>query len=460
MAQTPNSQSTYSANAEHLRELQELRTPRAGRRLARWVVGITIGLFLCLFLPWQQNINGSGTTTALRPQDRPQTIQTVIAGRIERWVHQEGDRVKRGDTILVLSEVKDEYFDPKIIERFTEQVAAKEAAIVAYKTKVEALTHQIAALTEGRGLSIQKAQNKLKQARLKVRADSADVLAATLDRRIADQQLERLEALYAKGLFPLTELEKRRLKRQETESKLISGQAKLLVSRNELLNAKIEISSIGAEYADKLAKADSDRSSAQSALADGDSELSKLRNKLSSIRVRQQNYVLRAPQNGIVVRALRVGVGETIKEGESVATIMPTGAELIATVFVRPVDLPLVQPGTPVRLEFDGWPALQFSGWPGASIGTFGGRVQVVDYVADQTSGKYRLLVIPDPNDDPWPPQLRPGSGVNGWAMLKTVPVWYELWRQINAFPADLPDPSDKGKGNKSSTEGGKDAKK
>lgn len=461
----PNSHSVAQShshsveNEEHLRELQELRTPRAGRRLARWVTGIGIALFLCLFLPWQQNISGSGTTTALRPEDRPQTIQTVIAGRIERWAHQEGDRVRRGDTILVLSEVKDEYFDPQLIARLQEQVTAKDAAIAAYRTKVAALNGQVVALTQGRGLSVEKAQNKLRQARLKVRADSADILAAQLDTRVAAQQLARLEALYAKGLFPLTELEKRRLKEQETESKLISGQSKLLVSRNEQLNARIEISSIGADYADKLAKAASDRSSAESALADAESERSKLVNKLASVRVRQQNYVLRAPQDGIVVRALRVGVGETIKEGESVATIMPTGANLIATVFIRPVDLPLVKPGTPVRLEFDGWPALQFSGWPGASIGTFGGRVRVVDFVADAATGKYRLLVVPDSADNPWPPQLRPGSGVNGWAMLKTVPVWYELWRQINAFPADLPADA-KSPGGKTSAEGGKDGKK
>ena len=137
---------------------------------------------------------------------------------------------------------------------------------------------------------------------------------------------------------------------------------------------------------------------------------------------------------------------------------MPTGASLIATVFIRPVDLPLVRFGTPVRLEFDGWPALQFSGWPGASIGTFGGRVRVVDFVADAATGRYRLLVVPDSADNPWPTQLRPGSGVNGWAMLRTVPVWYELWRQINAFPPDLPADA-KNPSAKADAKGGKDAK-
>ena len=29
------------------------------------------------------------------------------------------------------------------------------------------------------------------------------------------------------------------------------------------------------------------------------------------------------------------------------------------------------------------------------------------------------------------------GSGVYGWALLDDVPVWYELWRQINGFPPD-----------------------
>ncbi len=419
--------------------MQELRTPRAGRQLARVVAAMGLGLLGCLFLPWQQNISGSGQTTALLPQERPQTVQTVIAGRIERWGHQEGDRVRKGDTILVLSEVKDEYFDPQIMTRIREQVTAKDQAITAYQGKITALTDQLAALTDQRGLSIQKAYNKIRQARLKIQADSADLLNARLEQRVADQQLQRLEALYAKGLFPLTELEKRRLKNQETDSKLISGQSKLLGARQELLNARIEISSLGAEYADKLAKAESDRSSARSALADGESEKSKLVNKLASVRVRQTQYILRAPQDGIVVRALRAGVGETIKEGEAVATIMPAIHNLIAALYIRPYNLPLVRPGTPVRLEFDGWPALAFSGWPGASIGTFGGRVQVVDYVADAATGNYRVLVVPDSNANPWPPQLRPGSGVNGWAMLSTVPVWYELWRQINSFPANLP---------------------
>ena len=48
------------------------------------------------------------------------------------------------------------------------------------------------------------------------------------------------------------------------------------------------------------------------------------------------------------------------------------------------------------------------------------------------------MLVTPDTADEPWPPQVRLGSGVHGWAMLDTVPLWFELWRQLNGFPPSI----------------------
>ena len=60
---------------------------------------------IVLFLPWTQNISGSGSVTTLKPNQRPQTIQSVISGRIEKWYVKEGDFVKKGDTIMFISEI-------------------------------------------------------------------------------------------------------------------------------------------------------------------------------------------------------------------------------------------------------------------------------------------------------------------------------------------------------------------
>ncbi|MDX5347235.1 MAG: biotin attachment protein, partial [Hymenobacteraceae bacterium] len=109
--------------------------------------------------------------------------------------------------------------------------------------------------------------------------------------------------------------------------------------------------------------------------------------------------------------------------------------KMAAEMYVSALDLPLLERGDDIRLEFEGWPTLVFSGWPGVSYGTFGGEIAVIDYTG--TNGKYRILVVPDPQKEDWPDALRVGSGVRGWALLRTVPVWYEIWRQLNNFPPD-----------------------
>ena len=76
-----------------------VRTPQAGRILARWAGGLGLLVLLFGFLPWTQNIRSTGKLTTLRPQDRPQTVPSTIGGRIKAWRIQEGQLVKKGDTL-------------------------------------------------------------------------------------------------------------------------------------------------------------------------------------------------------------------------------------------------------------------------------------------------------------------------------------------------------------------------
>ncbi|TPE44895.1 HlyD family secretion protein [Pontibacter mangrovi] len=420
---------------QHLEVMDEVQTPHLGRTLAFWIGGIFLILILSLFLPWTQNIRSQGTLTALTPQDRPQTVEATIAGRIEEWHVMEGAFVKKGDTIASLSEIKEKYMDPNLLTRLEEQVQAKEGAVEANLAKEKAMQEQISALREGLTFSLQKARNKVAQTRLKLQSDSMDVVAQRTELAIAESQFERQENLYEQGLKSLTELEQRRLKLQEAQAKLLSLINKYEATQAELQNARTELNSLQAEYGDKIAKAEAELSSTRSYTFATQADVAKLQNELSSTQVRSQYYQIVAPQDGYVVQTLKAGIGETIKEGEPLATIMPRDPDLAAELYIDALDLPLIKTGDEVRLQFEGWPTLVFSGWPGASFGTFGGRVAVIDNTG--TNGRYRMLVIPDPNAEPWPEPLRVGSGVYGWAMLKTVPIWYELWRQLNNFPPD-----------------------
>lgn len=431
-----------------LKTLRALPSLQAGRTLGRWMLLMLFIGLATLFLPWQQNINGEGEVTALTPQDRPQTVQNAIAGRIEHWAIRDGQFVRRGDTLVVISEVKDEYFDPNLTTRLGEQLDAKRGSQDATVTKITALDNQIAALQSGLVVKLESARNKVKQSRFKLISDSTDLLAQRTNYRIAADRLARSEKMYKDGLISLTDLESRRLKLQEDYAKVVSQEAKLNVSRQELANAKLDLGNIEADYREKIAKAQSDRSSAVSYRAEADGEISKINNKISSVAVRQGLYVIRAPQDGYIVRSFKAGIGENIKEGESIVTLQPAKPLVGIELYVRPNDVPLIQPGRTVRIEFDGWPAVQFSGWPSVAVGTFGGEVAVIDAVSS-TNGKYRLLVRPKVggHDPKWPAQLRVGSGVYGWVMLDDVPIWYELWRQLNGFPPSLKAEPGKDKG-------------
>ncbi len=424
-----------------LESMDVLQSPRAGRVLARWVGGIGIFLFLVLFLPWQQNITATGEVTALSPQNRPQTIQSAIPGRIDRWYVQEGDYVSKGDTILKLTEIKDKFFDPEMLLRMEEQLNAKASSLDSKQEKAAALRRQIAALRDNLSLKLKQTKNKVRQMELKVVSDSMDYVAEQNNFAIAKNQFERQQTLYDEGLKSLTELQEKEQKLQQTRAKLTATENKFLATQNELINAQIELNAVEADYMEKISKAQSDLNTTLADLFDGQGGLSKLQNEYTNMSIRSDQYEIIAPQDGYVVRALKSGIGETIKEGEGVVTVMPENPDKAVQLYVRPMDVPLLSVGRPVRLEFDGWPALQFSGWPSVAVGTFGGVVEVIDYVETATKeGKYRILVVPDPedNDGDWPDQLRLGSGANGFVMLDEVPLWYELWRLYNGFPPSL----------------------
>lgn len=419
------------SNYKSFREFDE-RSP--GKRLARLLTIVFIMFVIIAFLPWTQNIRGNGKVTALYPQQRPQDINSLIDGRIEKWYVREGQHVQKGDTILYISEIKDSYFDPRLIERTQKQLEAKEQSLTFYAEKAEALNDQIAAIEQNRQLKLEQARNYLKQTKLKIQADSIEYEAAQVNLQIAERQLTRQEELYEQGLKSLTDLETKKLKVQETLAKKINAESKLLSSRNQLLNAKIELNTVYNDYTDKLQKARSDQFTAQSSYRDMQTQILKMENQLTNYQVRAGFYYVTAPQNGYITEAISTGIGENIKAGDPLVTIMPDDISYAVEMFVAPQDLPLIHVGNHVRLVFDGWPSIVFSGWPTITYGTFGGQVVAIDRFISN-NGKYRILIAPEDDEPEWPDAIRVGSGANGLALLNDVPIWYEIWRQINGFP-------------------------
>ena len=421
MATTSDLLDRREASLESVRLLS--RQPSL-RTLLLWIAGVAVAVLVVAFLPWQQNVAGAGEVTALQPADRPQEAVAAIGGRISEWYVQEGDSVKVGDPIVALAEVKQEYLDPLTLDRYTEQLEAKRRSVSEKRAKAAALADQAIALDSLRVLARIRADNRIQQI-------TASLAAATLEDSIATVQANRVQQLFNDGLRSMVEVEAARQRQQRASALAIEQRAALLTVRAER-------AAVDADFAEKIAKVESDRRATLAEVADGMADIAKLATGEANISERQDLLIVRAPRDGIVVRALRAGIGEIVKDGEAVATVQAANPELAVAIQVNARDVPLIRVGDEVRLEFAGWPALQFSGWPNASLGTFGGRVVVVDQVA-LPNGYYRVLVGPDPAQPAWPRELLMGSGVRGWAMLREVRVWFEIWRTINGFPPALP---------------------
>ena len=427
-------------NIEQYSTVKNLTNRPHYKILNKIILYVSLLCAVILFLPWTQNISGSGAVTTLKPNQRPQTIQSAIAGRIEKWYVQEGDFVKKGDTILFISEIKEDYFDPNLVQNTKSQVDAKKMAVQSYGSKVISLSSQINAIENEKQLKLQQAQNKIRQSVLKIKSDSMDLEAVKTQIKIATTQFNRSITLNKEGLKPLTDVEEKRLKLQEIEAKIITQENKLLASKNEYINAKVEINRIGAEYAEKNSKAQSDKYTALSTQYDTEAQVNKLQNQYVNYQIRNGMYYIKAPQDGYVNRAIQSGIGETIKEGTQIVSIMPSNYDIAVETYVTATDLPLIHKGEKVRIWFDGWPTIVFSGWPNMSYGTFGGTIVAIENFISP-NGKFRVLIAPDKKDTPWPKQVSIGSGAQTLALLDNVPIWYELWRTLNSFPPNYYQP-------------------
>jgi multidrug resistance efflux pump len=410
-----------------LRSAALLAPSRPRRQLVAASAIMVAAMLGALLLPWRQTVRGVGEVTALRPSDRPQSAPAVVGGQVAEWLVDEGQYVARGTPLVRIAEAKDGYLDPATLDRYREQQAAKRAAVGAKRDKASALSAQLDALANAAVLAVEKGRTKLA-------LYDAAVAAAAADSAVAVDQLARRERLHADGLASLNDVQSYRVRLQ-------SASARVVEKRQERAAADVEVRAARAEYAEKLAKARAERSATLADVSEGEADVAKLRNATDNVAARGALYIVRAPQDGYVVRAMRAGLGEQLKEGEPVVTIMPARSRPAVALRVSATDVALLSVGRKVRLQFDGWPALQFSGWPAAAVGTFGGEVAVIDPVA-AVDGSYRVLVRPDPRDEPWPAQLRQGSRAIGWALLDEVRLGVELWRRVNGFPPSLPAPA------------------
>jgi biotin carboxyl carrier protein len=312
-----------------------------------------------------------------------------------------------------------------------------------------ALESQLGDLTNSRDVAIPAANERFRMAQDRVEVARQNIEQAKQSVVTAQQNYDRIKSLFEdNGLRSKRDLELSELELVSQKTRLESLRAQLQLAQREVEALRLEAGRVTNDTAAQLNGIRVSIASVKETMAKVDSDILKLDIDINNLEQRNQQHFIRAPREGTLVRVLRVGQGETVKAGTVLAQIAPKTEDQAAEIFLSDYDAPLVMMGDPVRLSFDGWPAIQFVGWPSVAVGTFAGRVKVIDAIGN-AEGKVRIVVEPDKNavanngDEPWPPleQLRAGTGARGWVLLRNVSLGFELWRQFNAFPASRDKP-------------------
>lgn len=381
--------------------LRLVATPKNHRTLVWMCLGLVIvGIVTLIVVPWQQTVVGSGRVTAFNPEARPQTVESVIAGRIVSWNVVEGARVHRGDTLCVLTDINVNFLDSNLMERLgtlrDRTLQAQESAIsVAIQRR-------------------RQAEQRMEQAQARLGNIIAELSTART-------RFARAEQLFGDDLVSRRDLETATLAVQKGVADSLSAAAAIVAARQDI---------------------DAFRNEEERVISQAQITIQEAEVRLANAGSRIGARVITAPINGVIARIMKPGSGQTIKEGEPLATIVPTVSDQAVEIMVSGMDAALVEPGRLVSLQFSGFPAFQFSGWQNISVGVFHGRVRVVDAVDDGT-GRFRILVVPDTTYQPWPDGrfLRQGTDVTGWVLLDNVSIGYELWRRFMGFPPQFPVP-------------------
>lgn len=395
--------------------------------------------FFTLFLPWQQNITALGKVTAFAPFERVQTIDAPIQGVISQWHVQEASIVKAGDLLLEMRDI-----DPKFKNRIESQRDNLSSRLQAKKDELKSYQMQQKNLRIARDAKISAAQFKRDVAEQKIRAASEAMSSAQATLDTAQFQVKRLQRLLEDGLVSKRDAEVAERDYEVAKRNYGSAQAQYQSALAETKSASADIRQIQSDTQADLESTTAVINKIYAEVMDSENSLTSSEISLS----RQDTQKVLAPRDGIVFRLPFNSSSQIVTQGQPLLVIQPSTNAPAVELMVDGRDAPLISKNSKVRLEFEGWPALQVPGWAKVRVGTFGGRVAFVDPV-DNGTGNFRVMVIPDPEEQTWPQArfLRQGISTKGWIMLENVSIGYELWRIFNGFPPRIPVDSEHAKG-------------
>jgi len=412
--------------------LKLVQTAPFVNRVGRFIFVLILVFVAILFLPWRQTVEGEGRVIAYDPTERIQSISAPIDGFIDTLYVSENEHVQKGAKLFDMIDLDKEYKTRvyKMREDFKQQQQNIEDKLLLFEQKRRSLISQ-------KEISIELYDKRYVQAEEALRSKEIKYSALKKNYEVISNQFNRIKELYLHKIESKKNFEKTENEYIVAKTQLNKIEIDIEVQKRNLSIIKKEKEHFLEEIENKIRVLETNRLSEETHLNSLKRDLEKHQTEVS----RYETSSVVSQKDGSVMRILKNDKNTYIKKGEPIALFSPDVTSSALLFKVSDFNMPLIKEGLSVRIRFHGWPALHISGWPEIRLGTFGGIIKRVDPVLHE-QGVYYAYVVEDPNE-PWPSQekLRIGSNAMVWAALSIVPIWYELWRLMNAFPSNMVTP-------------------
>ena len=334
----------------------------------------------------------------LLPSGHYQQIQSAETGVVADVVVEEGDVVKAGQVLTILTSPE--------IEQAQEDAQHEMQSAKARLANLRLIAERAAATTDfspsellamvpdemayaRSQLTLFAAQQEVHQklrAFLENTVDTLENARSLTVKRIETRRdrVKRAEQLFADNLTTRRDLDSHRDSLDQLQASLIEIDIRLSQAAKDLGSASTPLEQNLYALLEKTTKE----------IFELEDRIKSLEIEVAALTKRQQRLEIRAPADGIVHAVGFPNTGEVIAAGTTLFELMPSGPRLIAELKINPIDIGHIKRGDPVALKFDTFDPRRF--------GQVQGRVASVspNSVTDEQTGDdhFRATVLLDQN--------------------------------------------------------------
>ncbi|WP_440030060.1 HlyD family secretion protein [Chromobacterium amazonense] len=304
------------------------------------LLALAIVLFFCLF-SYTRKAQVSGM---LQPTQGLIRIQPAQSGTVAEMRVREGQQVKAGDVLFVLSDERASGRHGNAEQTITSLLQARRDSLAGDQAMLKLQARQKAEALQRKSADQERELQRI------------DELIALQQRRVAlaEQMVARNRKLQDAHFISAAAL-------QDRQAELIDQQTKLADLQRSRAAAQSELDAVRADLDDMRLQARRDEAAAKRNVDSIEQDLTENEAK--------RRLLVRAPQAGMV-SGITAQVGQTVAGGQPLANLSPAGSPLEAELYAPSRSAGFLKPGMQVLIRYQAYPYQKF--------GQFHGRVREV----------------------------------------------------------------------------------